>query len=86
MRCSLLVAFLIQFLAARLHHLIMRCFLDPAADQFLADIFILFKAASRRAMTGSAGHSRRARFFRQLRPRPLLRSVRPSTPVNSFLA
>ena len=56
MRYSLLVAFLIQLLSARLHHLIMRRFLDAAADKFLADIFVLLKAASRSTMAGRTGH------------------------------
>ena len=72
MRYSLLVAFLIQLLSARLHHLIMRCFLDAAADEFLADIFFVVEAASRSAMTGRAGHFVALASFRRLRLRPLL--------------
>ena len=56
MRYSLLVAFLIQLLSPRLHHLIMRRFLDAAADKFLADIFVLLETASRSTMAGRTGH------------------------------
>ena len=64
MRCSLLLAFLIQFFAPRFDHLIVRRFFDPAADEFFADVFVLVETVVRHRDDRTRPALRRVRSFR----------------------